>query len=387
MTTEDSDERCWPGRILSDFWAQVANCLCLTQTTESDASKGLQEPKGSGIGGLIPHIFYTRNQTRLGFDAEQSVPYTIRFNMHLQAPDRLILLAIIATAGHLLGKYNCVCISLFLVLFSAVCYRAGRRLQKRYFLQNCLRCLTNSDDARHAFLARIGAPTVQKLPQERAEWLNDLLSKCWPFINSLLQNQLDRRQPDLLSDMLGAGHGVWLERFTLGDRPPAVCYIHSEPVVASPDELTIELKVLYAGNCVLTLSRRTALLFKVRAGVRDVSLRANARLRLRPLISYPPFIGGCAFTLLDRPALDYEGVQLANLADNRLIKSLLVAQVGKLLLEPNALYFPFTVHPELLRRLKAPHPLGLCVFQVIEAENLQLAGRTNAFLSKFVISF
>jgi hypothetical protein len=391
MTSDEPEVACCPFYSLSRLWANLRRFLCGFGLFESNrsriaTSKSATNPvsgRKAGRSPTAPHVFYTHNQLRLGFAAEQSIPFLVQFKANLQSPDRLILLAVSATSGHLLAKYNHFWISLLVVLFAGACYRTGRRLQKRGRLQNCLRFLNSSSDGRRAFLARIGAPSVQKLTQERAEWLNDLLSKCWPFINSLLQNKLDRRQPDLLGDVFGAGHGLWLERFTLGDRPPAVCYISAEPAgPACPDELTVELKVLYAGNCVLTLSRRTALCFAVRAGVRDVSLRANARLRLRPLLTHPPFIGGCAFSLLDRPALDYEGVQLANLADNRLIKSLLVAQVGKLLLEPNALFLPFTVHPELTRRLKAPQPIGLCVFQVIEADNLQLADRFNPFLNK-----
>ena len=112
------------------------------------------------------------------------------------------------------------------------------------------------------------------------------------------------------------------------------------------------------------------MMFHVKAGVKDIYLRANARLRLRPLLNTSPYVGGYAFSLLERPILDYEGLNLANLADNKLIKNFLINQISQVLVDPNQLYFALSTEPEVVRRLKAPFPIGLCVFQVIEAENL-----------------
>lgn len=138
--------------------------------------------------------------------------------------------------------------------------------------------------------------------------------------------------------------------------------------------------MLYSGNCLLSFSKQTLLFFRMNAGVKDIYFRCNARLTLRPLMNYAPYFGGYSFHLLDKPIVDYEGINFANLADNQLFKSYLVNQIAARVVIPNYIYFNMFDEEEVIRKIKQPIPIGLCFLQIIEAENLPMIDQRAFFL-------
>ena len=164
-----------------------------------------------------------------------------------------------------------------------------------------------------------------------------------------------------------------------GDRPPVISSIAVNKQGCRNDELVIDMKLLYSGNCLLSFSKQTLIFFRMNAGVKDIYFRCNARLFLRPLMDCSPYFGGYSFHLLDKPIVDYEGINFANLADNQLFKNYLVNQIAARIVIPNCIYFNMFDEEEVIRKIKQPIPIGFCFLQIIEAENLPIIDQKTFF--------
>ena len=92
-----------------------------------------------------------------------------------------------------------------------------------------------------------------------------------------------------------------------------------------------------------------------------------------------PYFGGYSFHLLDKPIVDYEGINFANLADNQLFKNYLVNQIAAHIVIPICIYFNMFDEEEVIRKIKQPIPIGFCFLQIIEAENLPIIDQKTFF--------
>lgn len=73
----------------------------------------------------------------------------------------------------------------------------------------------------------------------------------------------------------------------------------------------------------------------MKIGLKDIYFQADARITLRPVLSKPPFVGGLIVTLKRPPLVDFEGFNLGSLADNRIIKNVIMTVISGMLVEPN----------------------------------------------------
>ncbi|XP_054157813.1 uncharacterized protein LOC128956157 [Oppia nitens] len=236
----------------------------------------------------------------------------------------------------------------------------------------CRQELIKDPERLHSFLMSITSPNetnIGRANDQPCEWINDILSKFWPNINSIVQSQIDNQGFGEKSVEL-SGNNMYFERFTLGDKPPVLSSIHVRKSGHRKDEIVVIVRLVYFGNCLVLFSYRTTLGLKAKAGVKDVFFRGNAVIVLRPLLEVPPFIGGISVCLQDIPIIEYDGLNLANIADNKLFKRVLLNIISSYLVSPNKIFVPLIDNVNIKRELKYPQPIGLCFVEIIEAEDL-----------------
>ena len=169
---------------------------------------------------LPPRITYVLNEEQLSFSAEQRIPFSIRFRHELSQCQRLVYLALIALVGLLVAKQRWLSAFALFSMASFV-YRQNRLKTRNRDIRRCFRLLMNNPDSLAAFQKRIGAPTMlrqrsEQMWEERADWLNDLVIKFWPYVNSLIQNEIDKQKLSEVGFVISNGHVIHFERFTLG---------------------------------------------------------------------------------------------------------------------------------------------------------------------------
>ncbi|RWS12336.1 extended synaptotagmin-2-like protein [Dinothrombium tinctorium] len=306
--------------------------------------------------------------------AKFSVPFLSRFKYELSTPS-LYLLVFAFIAGILLCEGNVKsAISILILTFYALSKSLKQTRERN--IEFCLQEICAKTEKTREFLRRVNAPQADhmlKEKNERSDWINDIVHRIWPFYNATIQREIDKQGYMDVNKQgmdIGGGHIIHFERFTLGDKPPVITHIGVNHSTTRSDELVLELKVLYFGNCLLSFTKKTLKFFRIKAGVKDIYFRGNARLVMRPLLIEAPYFGGFSFCLLDRPIIGYDGINLGNLADNRLFRNFLISMIESLMVLPNKIFVSLSEEPEIKRQLICAVPTAICYFEIIEAENL-----------------
>lgn len=137
------------------------------------------------------------NTQKLEFSNDDAVPYEECVKRELFSFSLQLLIALTASCGYIahLGYLKW---SLFLLAFTIYVYHAHLGSQFRAKLQYCAQLIQERSERQMAFFKRMNASQLVKLDSneqidERARWLNDLLFIFWPYINCLLQKEVDRQ--------------------------------------------------------------------------------------------------------------------------------------------------------------------------------------------------
>lgn len=281
-----------------------------------------------------------------------------------------------------------MCFSSFLSFLIAVVYCGihgyMKRGEKEERMRRCQEYLDKSDEGKKQFLNRINLThLLQKLNKgnknegssssssSSCEWLNELISQFWPFLNQLVQKEIDQRGFSLKgAGIEAAGSKIKFDRLTLGDRAPSISHITLVEGGSRDDEIVIDCLLLYYGNCLISFSRRALRIFEMKIGLKDIYFQADARITLRPVLNKPPFVGGLIVTLKRPPLVDFEGFNLGSLADNRIIKNVIKTVISRMLVEPNKISVSFMKEKNMKRSTVFPAPKGLCYFEVIEIADI-----------------
>lgn len=250
-----------------------------------------------------------------------------------------------------------------------------------------VRLLLRDEQALRDFLKFWGsehlAHQLESLESNNVLWMNNLLTKIWPFINRILEEVIEAK------GFSNRGHGIPIElqgrltvfsstifvnRLTLGDKPPVISGIKVLPnpknrevregrphrTKKRANDIIIECKLSYYGNCVTTIGRRTLNLFEVKAGIKDIYLQSKAQLRLHPLLKEIPFVGGVSITLTEAPVIQFDMMHLASVVNKELLENVIQAVVKNLMVFPNCMSIPFSKNKDIVRRVVLNEPIGLC---------------------------
>ena len=161
------------------------------------------------------------NTERLEFSKEDAIAYEEcvkreLFNFSLQ-----LLIALTASYGYI-AYLGFLKLSLAFLLFTIYFYHLHLENQFSTQILYCSQLIQERSERQMAFFKRMNASQLVKLDSneqidERARWLNDLLFIFWPYINCLLQKEVDRQGFAKNGVNIGYGHIIYFENFTLGD--------------------------------------------------------------------------------------------------------------------------------------------------------------------------
>lgn len=279
------------------------------------------------------------------------------------------------------------CSSILAVLIAVVCYGIHEHLErseKEERMRRCQEYLDKDDEGKKQFLTRINLTHLEEKLNKKGRiegsfgWFNDLVERFWPFLNPLIQKEVDQHGLSLKGPGIEAlGSKIKFNRLTLGDRAPSVSHIKLIQGSRN-DEIILNCQLLYYGNCLMSFSRRALKVYEMKIGLKDIYFQADARITLRPVLPKPPFLGGLVVTLVEPPLIDFEGFNLGSLADNRVIKNLIITVISGMVVEPNKLSVSLMKDHAMKRSTAFPVPLGLCYFEVIEIHDL---APSSAYLS------
>ncbi|CAG0894100.1 unnamed protein product, partial [Darwinula stevensoni] len=205
---------------------------------------------------------------------------------------------------------------------------------------------------------------------ERAEWLNTMIIRMWPFIGHYVKDMIETSIQPQVQETLKAYKlpGFRFTKTILGNVPPRIGGVKSFKQMLSRDEIVFDLEVIYAGDCKFECMVRG-----VTIGVNDLKLRGFMRVVLKPLVKTHPIIGGIQAYFLNPPELDFDLTNFANVLDfpgfSDLVRTTVMQQICSFIVIPNK--FSMSMAPDVpLVSLKLPLPRGVLRIHLVEAKNL-----------------
>ncbi|KJH46599.1 C2 domain protein, partial [Dictyocaulus viviparus] len=266
---------------------------------------------------------------------------------------------------------------------------------------------------------------VQFPDTERVEWLNKV---C---INIIMAAYLSGNPPTLAiyrrvceifhnglrypsdkvillkAQMPGVFKNFKFTKMDMGDIPCRVGGIKVYTKNVGKDRIIVDMDVAYAGDADFTVS-----CCGFTGGMNNLQFSGKLRAVLKPLLPYPPMIGGVAGSFLEMPKIDFnltgmgEMVELPGLMNAirsvvnsqkidfnltgmgemvelpglmNAIRSVVNSQVAALCVLPNEIIVPLAPNVDVTK-LFLPEPDGVIRLKVIEAKNLE--NRDISFIRK-----
>ncbi|CAH3120834.1 unnamed protein product [Porites lobata] len=203
---------------------------------------------------------------------------------------------------------------------------------------------------------------------ERAEWLNKMLVQLWPYINDMVIKILKETvEPEIQKNMPSFLSSIHFEEISLGEVPPRIGGIKTYTHNVDRNEIIMDVDLIYAGDSDFELSVKG-----ISVGIEDLQIRGSLRVILRPLIPAAPLVGGVSVFFLNRPDIDFDLTNLANILDipglSDIIRGVIDDVVAGFVVLPNRITVPLTdVDPY---ELKYPMPDGVLRIEVLEAKDL-----------------
>lgn len=195
---------------------------------------------------------------------------------------------------------------------------------------------------------------------DRAEWINVILRKVWPNIGKVAAQVVKLLVEPKINEILKrlSMRGLNLETlssfrikdFILGDVPARVGGIRVYDRNTGREEIVMDIEVIYAGDARVKFSIQN-----MDCEINQVSLKATARVVLKPLLDVVPIVGGLELYFISIPTLDYNLGGMAAAGElpgvSNLIRSVLDSIIKRGFVWPNrfSCYFPL----ESVTRLQA----------------------------------
>ncbi|RWS30628.1 uncharacterized protein B4U80_12294 [Leptotrombidium deliense] len=204
---------------------------------------------------------------------------------------------------------------------------------------------------------------------ETAHWINNLLQRMLPLIQSHLDYFVDRflgfeRRLDFIGS-LNAITNFTVESVSLGKKVPSITGVHVMQSGTKREIIVIDAEITYDGDIDLKIGGS----FLLTAGITRLYFRTKVRLVLGPLFRREPIIGSIGITLLDDPIVDWKFIGILKIGNANWIKTLVSKIVANILKNPRKLTINLARKiPKSEKDIGEPKAL-LCV-DVIEAKDL-----------------
>ncbi|CAJ0599487.1 unnamed protein product [Cylicocyclus nassatus] len=220
---------------------------------------------------------------------------------------------------------------------------------------------------------------VQFPDTERVEWLNKVIHQLWPYIGEYARVFLtDFIIPQVKAQMPGVFKNFKFTKMDMGDIPCRVGGIKVYTSNVGRDRIIVDMDVAYAGDADFTVS-----CCGFTGGMNNLVFSGKLRAVLKPLLPYPPMIGGVSGSFLEMPKIDFnltgmgEMVELPGLMNA--IRSVINSQVAALCVLPNEIVVPLAPNVDVTK-LFFPEPDGVIRLKIVEAKNLE--NRDISFIRK-----
>ncbi|CAI2347649.1 unnamed protein product [Caenorhabditis sp. 36 PRJEB53466] len=289
----------------------------------------------------------------------------------------LIGSALVSTCTFLLGKWNYSIVwVLLIVVLSLVKSYLWRKRERRLF---SLRATAYRE--REVILAQLqDLPAWVQFPDtERVEWINKVIHQLWPYIGEYARVFMnDFIIPQVKAQMPGMFKNFKFTKMDMGDIPCRVGGIKVYTTNVGRDRIIVDMDVAYAGDADFTVS-----CCGFTGGMNNIQFSGKLRAILKPLLPYPPMVGGVSATFLEMPKMDFnltgmgEMVELPGLIDA--IRSVINSQIAALCVLPNEIVVPLAPDVDVTK-LYFPEPDGVVRLKIIEAKNLE--NRDISFIKK-----
>ncbi|ETN69472.1 C2 domain protein [Necator americanus] len=284
--------------------------------------------------------------------------------------------AIVSTLAFLLGSlgYSYLWIIIIIALSVTKSYLWKKREKKLLGLR------ATAIRERDVVMAQLqDLPAWVQFPDtERVEWMNkhhketnDLFLKVihqlWPYIGEYAKAQM----PSMFKNFK-------FTKMDMGDIPCRVGGIKVYTTNVGRDRIIVDMDVAYAGDADFTVS-----CCGFTGGMNNLQFSGKLRAVLKPLLPYPPMVGGVSGSFLEMPKIDFnltgmgEMVELPGLMNA--IRSVVNSQVAALCVLPNEIVVPLAPNVDVTK-LFFPEPDGVIRLKIIEAKNLE--NRDISFIRK-----
>ncbi|VDK35374.1 unnamed protein product [Taenia asiatica] len=259
------------------------------------------------------------------------------------------------------------------VAFGAIGYMAYlRAYEKRSLVSSVMRTIT--EDEKSSVINNIGShelPAWVYFPDvERAEWLNKVMQRMWPYITEYVNKVLvETVQPAVNANLPSSLHPFIFMRTDLGDTPPRIggIKVYVEESIHR-DEVVMDVDLMLYSDARIKVS-----VGKIVAGVKDFELRGTLRILMKPLVSQIPFVGAVTVCFLDNPYINFLLTHMGNILTMPGLQQTLYRTVqdavSSLCVLPNRISVPL-VNDVILEQIRFPSAQGAIRVEVISASDL-----------------
>ncbi|XP_078581432.1 extended synaptotagmin-2-like isoform X13 [Branchiostoma floridae x Branchiostoma japonicum] len=278
---------------------------------------------------------------------------------------QLGLLVVVWMVGYWAFSVSWIMLGLFVWM-----WREKRQKAKEFKIKTARKAAQNEQET---VLARLeDLPSWVYFPDvERAEWLNKILAQLWPYVGRYVEDILRTSVEPVVKDSHDMLKSFQFSTIMLGDMPPRVGGIQVYTEHVHRNEIILDMEIMYAGDCDIQIRMKRFL-----AGIQDLQIHGTLRVVMKPLVKFSPLIGGITVFFLNRPEIDFNLTNLADVFDfpglSSLLKGIVADQVSNFMVLPNR--YPMPLIPDLeVAKLKYPMPVGVLRIHLKEAKELMRA--------------
>ncbi|GFY38845.1 extended synaptotagmin-2 [Trichonephila inaurata madagascariensis] len=204
---------------------------------------------------------------------------------------------------------------------------------------------------------------------ERVEWVNKILKQLWPYVGVYVKEMLkETMEPSIRESLPSYLQSFRFEKIILGDMPPRIGGVKVYQENVSRNEIIMDLEIRYSGDCNIQVGVK-----KFKAGIKDLQIYGTIRVVMKPLVKIIPLVGGVTVFFLNRPRIDFNLTNVANVLDmpglGDILRKAVSEQVAAMMVLPNK--FPVQLIQDIpLKSLKFSPPAGVLRLNIVEAREL-----------------
>ncbi|KFM62535.1 Extended synaptotagmin-3, partial [Stegodyphus mimosarum] len=298
----------------------------------------------------------------------ESARHTLRYNIYGIAGGFISLFYGAYLIGHSgIGATSMLCIGFGVAVSVWI-------MRNNYLTERDIRLSTDRSVAlneKGCILAQLtDLPSWVFFPEtERAEWLNKILRQLWPYVGIYVKEMLkETMEPSIRGSLPSYLQSFRFEKIILGDMPPRIGGVKVYQENVSRNEIIMDLEIRYSGDCNIQVGVK-----KIKAGIKDLQIYGTVRLVMKPLVKIIPLVGGVTVFFLNRPRIDFNLTNVANVLDmpglGDILRKAVNEQVSAMMVLPNK--FPVQLIQDIpLKSLKFSPPAGVLRLHIVEGRDL-----------------